>query len=165
MAEKNSFNEYEVLTNSRFYLEIDGMNELIIKKVGGLQITLEAAGDKKSFGVTKKGKSRMQATVSGVTSGTITVDFVATSEDMSMHDWYRASHPAVGPMEGGVSENSGERKTAALTVYNQGGEEAAMWQFTGVFPKSYKTSKMEPGSTELFTETVEFVYETCHRTQ
>jgi phage tail-like protein len=153
----------EVLSNSRFYLEIDGMVELVIKKVSGLQITLEAAGDMKSFGVTKGGKSRMQATVSGVTSGTITVEYVATVEDQSLHDWYRDSHPAIGPMAGGVSAKKGERKTAKLSVFNQGGEEGARWDFTGVFPKSYKTSSMEPGSNNLFTETLEFVYETCHR--
>ena len=154
----------EIMANSRFYLEIDGMTELVIKKVSGLQITLEAAGDMKSFGVTKGGKSQMQATVSGVTSGTITVDYVATLEDMSLHDWFRASHPEMGPKDGGVSASGGERKTASLTAYTQGGDDGARWEFTGVFPKSYKTSKMEPGSTELFTETVEFVYETCHRT-
>ena len=154
----------EVLTNSRFYLEIDGMTDLIIKKVSGLQITLEAAGDTKSFGVTKGGKSRMQATVTGVTSGTLSIDFVATVEDKSLHDWFRASHPAAGPMAGGISDNKGERKTASITSYNQAGDEAARWEFTGMFPKSYKTSKMEPGATELFTESVEVVYETCHRT-
>lgn len=154
----------EIISNSRFYLELDGMTELVIKKVSGVQITLEAAGDMKSFGVSKGGKSQMQATVSGVTSGALTVDFVATIEDRSLHDWFRASHPAIGPMGGGTSDNGGERKTASLTAYTQGGEDAARWEFTGVFPKSYKTSKMEPGSTELFTETVELVYETCHRT-
>ena len=46
----------QVLPNSRFYLEIDGMTELVVKKVSGLQVTLEAAGDMKSFGVTKGGK-------------------------------------------------------------------------------------------------------------
>lgn len=153
----------ELLTCSRFYLEIDSITDLVVKKVSGLQITLEAAGDMKSFGVTKGGKSRMQATVAGVTSGTITVDFVATQEDWSLHDWFRASHPELGPMSGGVSSSGGERKNASLSAYNQAGEEAARWDFTGVFPKTYKTSKMEPGSTELFTETVEFVYETCHR--
>jgi len=155
----------EVLTCSRFYLEIDGMTDLIVKKVSGLQLTLESAGDTKSFGVSKGGKSQMQATVAGVTSGTLSVDFVATVEDKSLHDWFRASHPAGGPMTGGVSSSGGERKTASITTYNQGGEEAARWEFTGMFPKSYKTSKMEPGGTELFTETVEVVYETCHRTK
>ncbi|MBE9062416.1 phage tail protein [cf. Phormidesmis sp. LEGE 11477] len=155
----------ELLTGARFYLEIDGMTDLIVKKVSGLQITLEAAGDSKSFGVTKGGKSRMQATVAGVTSGTLSVDFVATVQDTSLHDWFRESHPAGGPMAGGVSTSGGERKTGSITAYNQGGDDAARWEFTGFFPKSYKTSKMEPGGTELFTETVEVVYETCHRTK
>jgi len=158
----------EILATSRFYLDIDGLNELIVKKVSGLQLTLEAAGDKKSFGVSKGGKSRMQATVSGVTSGTITVQFVATVDNMDLHNWFRASHPKAGPAAGGFSDDGGARKSASLRVFNQSGspaDGAAVWDFTGVFPKSYKTSKMEPGSTELFTETIEFVYETCHRTK
>ena len=107
----------------------------------------------------------MQATVSGVTSGTITVDFVAIVDEMSLLKWFRASHPVGGTMMGGRTESGGLRKAATLFVYNQAStdEAAAEWDFSGVFPKTYKTSKMEPGSTELFTETVEFVYETCHR--
>jgi phage tail-like protein len=153
----------EILTNSRFYFEIDGMTDLVIKKFSGLKITLDAAGDKKSYGVTKGGRSQMQATVSGVSSSVLSIEYVATVDEKSLHNWYRDSHPAVGPMSGGVSAKKGERKNATLTVYTQGGEEAAKWTFSGVFPKSYKTSKMEPGSTELFTEKVEIAYETCHR--
>ena len=155
--------EPEILANSKFYMEFDEMTDLIIAKVSGLGTTLSTAGDVKSFGVTKGGKSNMQATVSGVESGTVTVEFVATVEDKSMHDWFRASHSAGGPMAGGGSTKKGAKKTASLTVYNQGGDAAAKWDFTGVFPKTYKTSKMEPGGTELFRETVEFVYETMHR--
>lgn len=153
----------EILATSKFALKFDGIEDLITKKVSGLSIKLEGAGDMKSFGVRKGAASFMQATVSGVTSGTITVEFVATVEDQSMHDWYRASHSVGGPLAGGGSTAKGERKSATLFVYNQAGEEAAQWNFSGVFPKSYKTSKMEPGATELFTEKVEFVYETCHR--
>ena len=98
----------EVLASSRFYLEIDGMTGLVVKKVSGLQVTLEAAGDMKSFGVTKGGKSKMQATVSGVTSAALTVEFVATVEEKSLHDWFRASHPAVGPLAGGFADSGGE---------------------------------------------------------
>lgn len=153
----------EVLASSKFYLEFDGIANLITKKVSGLSIKLESAGDMKSFGVRKDAASFMQATVSGVTSGTVSVEFVATVEDQSMHDWYRASHSIGGPLAGKGSSDKGARKSASLTVYNQAGEEAARWNFSGVFPKSYKTSKMEPGGTELFTEKMEFVYETCHR--
>jgi phage tail-like protein len=153
----------EILATSKFYIEFDGISQLITKRVSGLSITLEAAGDMKSFGVRKDAASFMQATVSGVTSGVISVEFVATTEDQSMHDWYRDSHSIGGPMAGKGSKSKGERKNASLTIYNQAGQPGARWNFSGVFPKSYKTSKMEPDSTELFTENVEFVYETCHR--
>ncbi len=159
----------ELLANSKFYLELpDGGADLIVKKVSGVSITMDAAGDMKPFGVRKGAAAFMQATVTGVTSGTLTVEFVATVEDQSMHDWYRASHSIGGPSAGGGAEKGGQnvgdnKKTASLTIYNQKGEEGARWNFSGVFPKSYKTSKMEPGSTELFTETMEFIYETCHR--
>lgn len=153
----------EVLATSKFYLEFEGITDLIVKKVSGLSIKFDTAGDMKSFGVRKEATSFMQATVSGVVSGVMTVDFVATVEDQSMHDWYRASHSAGGPMAGKGSESGGARKSGSLTVYNQEGKEAARWNFTGAFPKSYTTSKMEPGGTELFSEKVEFVYETCHR--
>ncbi len=153
----------EILATSKFYLEFDGISNLITKKVSGLSIKLEAAGDMKSFGVRKDAASFMQATVSGVTSGVITVEFVATVDDQAMHDWYRASHSSGGALAGKGSTGKGAVKGASLTVYNQAGEPGAQWSFSGVFPKSYKTSKMEPGGTELFTEKVEFVYETCHR--
>ncbi|MEC4853907.1 MAG: hypothetical protein SAJ12_23240 [Jaaginema sp. PMC 1079.18] len=91
----------ELLGNSKFYLEIDGMTDLIVQKVSGLKIDLDAAGDMKAFGVTKGAKSAMQATVAGVTSATITVQFVATKEDQSLHDWYRASHSVGGAIAGG----------------------------------------------------------------
>jgi phage tail-like protein len=153
----------ELLGNSKFYLEIDGLTDLIVQKVSGIKVELDAAGDAKAFGVTKGAKSAMQATVTGVTSATITVQFVATKEDQSLHDWYRESHSVGGSIAGGGSEKKGERKNASLVVYNQGGDDAARWDFTGCLPASYKTSKLEPGSADLFTETVEFVYETCHR--
>ena len=153
----------EVLATSKFYLEFDGIANLITKSVSGLSITLDIAGDTKPFGVRKNAAAFMQATVTGVTSSTVNVEFVATVEDQSMHDWYRASHSIGGPSAGKGSSDKGARKNASLTVYNQAGAEAARWTFSGVFPKSYTTSKMEPGGSELFTEKMEFVCETCHR--
>jgi phage tail-like protein len=153
----------EILATSKFYLEFDGIQNLITKKVSGLSIKYDTAGDTKSFGVRKEAVSFMQATITGVTSGTITVEFVATAEDQTMHDWYRESHSTGGPSAGKGSSSGGKRKSASLTAYNQEGKEGARWNLSGVFPMSYTTSKMEPGGTELFTEKLEFVFETCHR--
>lgn len=152
----------EILHCARFYVTFDNFSvEKLVKKVSGLAITLEVAGDTKPFGVKKGGVAAMQATVTGVSNGKITVEYVAQADDTELVDWYMKSH--AGPMMGGKTELGGERYPGAITLYNQAGEEAAQWKITGAMPASYKTSKLEPGSTELMIETVEVVYENLHR--
>ncbi|WP_414552420.1 phage tail protein [Anabaena sp. CCY 0017] len=151
----------EILACSKYYFELDGLDDLIVQKVSGISITLQTAGDSKSHGVSKGGKSVIQATVTGVTNGNITVDFVATVEDRRLVDWFVESHSE--PIKGGGTISKGERKTGSIVLYNQGGEEAARWNLTGVMPKTYKSSKMAAGEEGLATETVEFAYESLHR--
>ena len=151
----------EILASSKFYVEIDGLTDLIVKKVTGISTTLQTAGDMKSFGVTKGGKSVIQATVTGITNAKITVDFVATVQDKRLYQWFMDSHSQVSV--GGGSKTKGERKTGSIILYNQGGEEAARWNLTGMMPSSYKSTKLEAGAEGLTTETVEFVYESLHR--
>ena len=103
----------------------------------------------------------MQATVTGVENGKITIEYVDTVEDNRLMQWYEDSHSE--PIQGGGTKTKGEKKTGSIILYNQGGEEAARWNFTGAMPSSYKSSKLEAGATELGTETVEIVYENLHR--
>lgn len=151
----------EILASSKFYFELDGLADLIVKKVSGVSTTLQTAGDMKSFGVTKGGKSVIQATVTGITNAKLTVEYVSTVEDRRLYEWFMDSHSQVSV--GGGTKTKGERKTGSLTVYNQGGEEAARWNLTGVMPQSYKSTKLEAGAEGLSTETVELVYESLHR--
>ncbi|HLP88499.1 MAG TPA: phage tail protein [Nostocaceae cyanobacterium] len=151
----------EILAGSKFYFELDGLSDLIVKKVSGISTTLQTAGDMKSFGVTKGGKSVIQATVTGITNAKITVEYVATVDDRRLYEWFMDSHSQVSV--GGGTKTKGERKTGSLTAYNQGGEEAARWNLTGVMPQSYKSTKLEAGAEGLATETVELVYESLHR--
>lgn len=151
----------EILACSKYYFALDGLEDLIVKKVSGIGSTLQTAGTDKSYGVSKDGKSVIQATVTGVSNAKITVEFVATVEDKKLYQWFADSHSQVSL--GGGTQTKGQRKTGSLTVYNQGGEEAARWNLTGVMPASYKTTKLEAGSEGLTTETVEFVYESLHR--
>ncbi|NEQ20785.1 MAG: phage tail protein, partial [Microcoleus sp. SIO2G3] len=67
------------------------------------------------------------------------------------------------PIIGGGTQTGGERKTGSLVIYNQAGKEAVRYNFTGVMAASYKSTKMEAGSTNLATETLEFVCESLHR--
>jgi phage tail-like protein len=151
----------EILACSKYYFSLDGLDELVVKKVSGMGNTLQTAGTDKSFGVTKGGKSYIQATVTGVSNDKITAEYVATVGDKRLYQWFYDSHSQVST--GGGSGTKGVRKTGSITLYNQAGQEAARWDLTGVMPNSYKTSKLEAGTEELFIETVEFVYESIHR--
>jgi phage tail-like protein len=151
----------EVLSCSKFYFQLDGYDDLIVKSVSGIGITLQVAGDTKSYGVTKDGKSVIQATVTGTENGKVTVEYVSTVEDRRLLDLYSDSHSEV--ITGGGSANEGKRLTGSLFFYNQGGKPAAQWNLTGVMAASYKSTKMEAGSTALATETLDFVYEHLHR--
>lgn len=153
----------EILACSKFYVEIDGLTDLVVKKVSGVSIELQTAGDQNPFGVTKGGKAQIQATVTGVSNGAVTVEYVSTVQDDRLVKWYNDSHSQ--PMTGGGTANKGALKTGSIMLYNQGGEEAARWNLTGVMPKSYKSSKMEAGSTELATETVELAFHSIRRTK
>ncbi|MDA0866339.1 MAG: phage tail protein [Cyanobacteria bacterium] len=153
----------EVLACSKFYFTLDGLEEKVIQKVSGIGVTLEVAGDSKSFGVSKEGKSNIQATVTGVSNSDLTVTFVGTAQDDSLMKWYRESHSV--PSQGGGASSEGVRKTGTITLFNQGGAAAAEWTITGVFPKSYKSSEMDPSSTDLFTEEIVMVYESLARTK
>jgi phage tail-like protein len=153
----------EVLACSKYYFWLSGIEDLIVKKISGIGVTLQTAGDSKSFGVSKGGVSVIQATVTGVTNGKITVEFVCTVGDKRLEQWYSESHTE--PIKGGKSSGFKERKTGRIVLYNQGGEEAAEWSLAGLMPASYKSSKFEAGAEGLATETVEFVYQSLHRTK
>ncbi len=153
----------ELLACSKFYVQFDGLEDLIVKKVSGASIELQTAGDQNPFGVTKGGKAQIQATVTGVQNSAVTVEYVGTVNDNRLFKWYEESHSQ--PTTGGGSTNKGALKTGSIVLYNQGGDEAARWDMTGVMPKSYKTTKMEAGSTELFIEIVEYAFHSIRRTK
>ena len=151
----------EILACSKYYFNLSGLDDLVVKSVSGISSTLQTAGDSKSYGVSKSGKSVIQATVTGVSNSNITVEFVCTLGDDRLIKWYSASHSEA--LGGGGTSTKGERKTGTITLYNQGGEAAATWEITGVMPSSYKSTKLEAGAEGLATETIEFVYESLHR--
>ncbi|MEL7243335.1 MAG: phage tail protein [Cyanobacteria bacterium J06641_2] len=151
----------ELLACSKFFVSFDGLEDLIVSKVSGISIELQTAGDQNPFGVTKGGKAAIQATVTGVQNGTVTVEYVGTVGDNRLFQWYAESHSE--PTTGGGTKNKGALKSGSIVLYDQGGEEGARWNMTGVMPKTYKTSKMEAGDTNLFKETVDFAYQSLHR--
>lgn len=151
----------EFLACSKYYFNLSGLDDLVVKSISGISITLQTAGDMKSYGVTKDAKSAIQATVTGVSNGKLTVEFVCTVGDDRLIQWYSDSHSEA--ISGGGTATKGVRKTGTITLYNQGGTAAAKWELTGVMPANYKSTKLEAGAEGLATETIEFVYESLHR--
>ncbi|MEA5467389.1 phage tail protein [Spirulina sp. 06S082] len=152
----------EVLANSRFYVDIDGIySDLYIKSVSGLGSSLEATDDSNAHGASKYAMSFMQATVTGVNTSNITIAFVGSAEDSSLYNWYKNSHSS--KFIGGATLLGGTRKTASIIVYDQGGGEGARWDLNGLFPVSDKCSQFSVDSASLYEETLEFSYETMKR--
>lgn len=150
----------EILACSKYYISFDGIDNLVIKKISGIGVTLQTAGDSKPFGVSKGGISSIQATVTGVTNSKITVEFVCTVGDTRLEKWYSSSHAeAIGRK----ATASARKETGGIHLYNQLGEIAAEWKMRNIIPVSYKSSKFEAGSEGLATETLEFAYESLHR--
>ncbi|MEM8640661.1 MAG: phage tail protein [Cyanobacteria bacterium P01_G01_bin.54] len=153
----------EILANSKFYIDIEGLSDLIIKSISGISATIELAGSDSSYGVTKDGKSVVQSTVTGVSNSNMTITFVGTADDKRVFDWYYDSHST--EYAGGGTGSKGERKTATIFLYNQGGESAAEWTLKGVFPVSYKGSQLSAEDASLYEETLDFAYEHLDRTK
>jgi phage tail-like protein len=91
------------------------------------------------------------------------VEFVDTVEDNRLMKWYEDSHSESIKGGGSSLDWKAKRKTGSIILYNQAGGEAARWNMTGLMPSSYASSKLEAGSTDLATETVELVYESLLR--
>lgn len=128
----------EFLTNSKFYFEIDGITELLVKSVNGPEITIEVAGGDAPIGVTKGGISQTQSVIGGVkyNSG-VTLTYVAGNEGVqkALEDWYIKCHSEA--YSGGKTEARKNRKTGSLTIYDGDGNEMR-FNFTDLFPSTIK---------------------------
>ncbi|HIK07046.1 MAG TPA: phage tail protein [Trichormus sp. M33_DOE_039] len=141
----------EFISNAKFYWEADGLTEILIQKISGMQMKMTVAGGDAPIGVTKSGKTQTQATIGGVECSEITLECVATADSKQLLDWYNKCHAEA--LSGGKSEGRTNRKLGKLSIYD-GAEEKVQYEFTDVFPTSYATSDFSAGSGDLLTETV-----------
>jgi phage tail-like protein len=139
----------EVLACSKFYVEVDGLGDLIVQKISGIAIELQTAGDQNNFDVT------------GVKNSNLTVEYVGNVNDNRLFKWYEEYCSQLTTGSGSI--NKGVLKAGSIMLYNPSGEEAARWNITGMIPKTYKTNKIEANSTELFIEIVEIAFHSIRR--
>lgn len=128
----------EYLTNSKFYFDIDGIQDLLIKSVNGPEITIEVAGGDAPIGVTKGGKSQTQSVIGGVKySSAITLTYVAGNEGVqkALEEWYIKCHAEA--FSGGQTQARTNRKNGSLIIYDGDGKEMR-FDFTDLFPGTIK---------------------------
>ena len=153
--------DIQYLTNSKFYFEIDGVTELVLKAVTGPEIEMEVAGGETAIGVTKDAKTQTQATIGGVKyNSTITLTYVAGNEadQNKLSDWYNDCHPDT--YSGGESKAMESRKTGSLSIYNPDGKEAMRFDFTDLFPgtkQQTSTLSVDQGG-QLAEDTLELYF-------
>ncbi|MBD2440147.1 phage tail protein [Nostoc sp. FACHB-110] len=141
----------EYISNAKFYWEADGLTEILIQKISGMQMKMIVAGGDAPIGVTKDGKTQTQATIGGVECSEITLECVATADSKQLLDWYNKCHAEA--LSGGKSDGRTSRKLGKLSIYD-GAAEKVQYEFTDVFPTSYATGDFTAGSGDLLTETV-----------
>lgn len=152
----------EILTAHRFYLglTLDGQKD----NVDGF--FLECQGFKRSqdaieitevtpnkWGASDKGQVVRTKIPGNVKSGNITLKRGMTNS-LAIWKWFEA-----------VQEGkwASQRKNAALTIYDQSGQEQARFELAGAWPASYKIADVNARSSDIEIEEIEVAYEEFKR--
>lgn len=152
----------EILTAHRFYLglTLDGQKD----NVDGF--FLECQGFKRSqdaieitevtpnkWGASDKGQVVRTKIPGNVKSGNITLKRGMTNS-LAIWKWFEA-----------VQEGkwASQRKNAALTIYDQAGQEQARFELAGAWPASYKIADVNARSSDIEIEEIEVAYEEFKR--
>lgn len=153
------------LAPSGFYVEFDGLTELVFKSVNVPDYKPKVAGGQDAIGSTKNGKSVRQVNQAGFET-LVTFDVVcilsptSSSASVQMYKWFKDCLP---PSEGGNGKWASSKKTGKITLYNVDDEEVARWEFVEAWPSKYKLADVEVGGDKYVEETWTIVCEKSER--
>jgi phage tail-like protein len=150
----------ELLTNTRYYFEADGLDALQIFQLEGLKAEVAVQGDK-TVGSGKGGLGLRQATPAGrETYGKVTIKLYATNQN-ELFQWYRTCITNAG----NSSDWASNRKAASVTVYDQAGDMQARWEMKNSVPTSYELASLKVDDQQLLLETIVIMHEGVERVQ
>jgi phage tail-like protein len=150
----------ELLSNTRYMWEAEGLDAIPIYQVEGLGSEVAIQGDK-TVGSGKGGMGIRQATPAGrETFSKVTLKLYATNEKQ-LFDWYRACINN----EGRGSDWQANRKASSVTVYDQGGDMQARWEMTNTIPHKYELASLKVDDQQLLLETIVLYHEGIERVQ
>lgn len=127
--------DIEYNNDSMFYLDIDQIPDLVIKKCSGLKIEMKAAAASAAIGCMKDGTTQTHATPGGVEYGSaISIEYPAGNEasQQKITDWYKECHAT--SFSGGATKSRERRYTATLFVYDGNGGVGAEYELQDLFP-------------------------------
>jgi phage tail-like protein len=153
---KDAIPNYEILTTSRFYLELNLQNSKEL--IDGY--FMECRGFKRSQEVIEicevtpqkwgKGEAKVGRVVRTKIPGNFKCDNIVLKFGMTISDtmwkWFEQ-------VEKG--EWAKARKDGDITIYNQGGQVKARFRFLGGWPINYKIADLKAGAGEFQIEEVE----------
>lgn len=151
---------------STFYLEFDGLTELVFKSVKLPDYKPKVQGKDAAIGSSKGGKSFRQINSSGF-EGLFSFDAVciasstASSASKKMYSWFEQCLPT---SEGGQGKLANSKKAGAITAYDSDGKEVAKWEFTAVWPSKYKCADLDVTGDAYLEETFTLTCEKFNRT-
>ncbi|WP_008317278.1 phage tail protein [Leptolyngbya sp. PCC 6406] len=153
--------QLQPIPTSRFYLEIDGLTEKMVKKVDGIKFEGQSAGHEKPLASSKDGKTLWQTTSAGFEKNpNLTLETYLCEGDQDWYNWMKATMP---PSHGGDGKWGDNRKSGSLTAYDSEDKEVLRWDFINAWVKSYKVNDFTSESKDLATETFEIVVEQINR--
>jgi phage tail-like protein len=142
----------ELLTNTRYYFEADGLE--------GLNSEVEIKGSE-TVGSGRGGRGIRQATPAGREKfGKVTIKLYATNEK-KLFDYYRSciNNAGVG------SDWASNRKASSVTCYDQAGDMQARWEMKNTTTTKYELASLKVDDSALLLETLVIIHEGVERVQ
>ena len=152
----------EILTNSRFYIELklDGSEEPVdgyFMECKGFKISQEVIDicevTSRRWGAAKHGQVVRTKIPGNVKTNNITLRRGMT-KSTTLWKWFEAVQ------EGNWAK---QLRNGSLSIYDQAGNQQAIFQFKGAFPVSYIASDLSSSSNDLEIEEMEIAVETFTR--
>lgn len=152
----------EVLTNSRFYIELklDGSEEPVdgyFMECKGFKITQEVVDicevTPRRWGAAKTGQVIRTKIPGNVKTNNITLRRGMTNS-ITLWKWFKAVQ------EGNWAK---QLRNGSLSIYDQAGTQQAIFQFKGAFPVSYVAGDLNSGSNDVEIEEMEIAVESFIR--
>ncbi|MGD1910005.1 MAG: phage tail protein [Rivularia sp. (in: cyanobacteria)] len=144
----NAARNPKFLTAHSFTIEMDGLEDKIVKEVSGFGADSPATEQVQGCG--KKGTIARQSLPTPTQATKISVKIVA-SDKKDFSDWYKECNSAFGD----ARNIEASKKDGSIIAYDSNQDEIARWELKRCYPTKYSGMNLNAGSKDMLTETFE----------